>query len=1041
MENSNKTSQIKLLEAFAKSTKGGIQIANKEGRLVFINAVSRKRLGLSNQKELFVWDFEPYFKTAEDWSQHIKSLKESGPKVIRSSNFNLLTKEYIPVEVRVFLQHIDGEDYVFAETREIADIIEKETVLGIRETMLLAISDATSELLYNNDFFQAVVKVLGIIGKAVNVDRTYLFTCSFDENGEELVSQRSEWNSNDTEPQINNPDLQNVPLSLFDDFVEMMRNNIPFQSIVAELDEGSELKAILESQAIISILILPVFHKGEFWGFIGYDECKYARIWDDVEVSILQTLSNNMASALNRLDYDLQIENLAEFPMENPAPIIRIDKEGKLLFQNKIDQIEGEYFKVLGSNSVMSLDELMMHIANDVALNKNVKYYEVQTSKNFFYSITAKEIAKKSYINLYFSDTSKLKLTEKELRKTRTIVDQVVSNMEDVVWSVSYPDFKALYVSPSTKKLYGIDAKKFYDNSQIWVKNIVEEDKDIVNLIFQNIEKNGESDVQYRITTSHGVKWVNNRVKIIRDDTGKVYRLDGLITNITNQKQINEELQLAKEEAIKSNMAKEAFIANISHEIRTPLNAILGLSNLLKDEKESFKSDEYLYHIIHSARHLHSLIENVLDMAKMSEGKISLNQIDFKINDVLKTIQSIFKPLVEEKGLKLVLEIDKKLSPYFKGDYLRIKQVLINILSNAVKFTEKGTIVLRVKVEKEKKTKQVVAFSISDTGIGIEKAFLTEIFKKFSRSDRVNKQQPGAGLGMAISHELIKIMGGKIQVDSCLGKGTVVNITLPLLLGEAKTNKQNKKLLNKENKPLKILHAEDNELNRLIVKNILGKYNIELTEVEDGQQALDALKNNLYDCVLLDIQMPKKDGFEVARIAREDYKIKTPIIGVSANALTSQIKKSKENGMNEYLTKPFEADALIDVITLLTGESSNLLQVNKKSSFYDSAALTTREYSAEFRKEMIGLFISKMPVYLKELEKFRADKNIVQAKRMIHKIKPSVETFGVRNIRQDLNYFMSIDEEKEIDWHIVNKHIKSFEKKVLLAIKEIETEL
>ncbi len=1028
----------KLLEHFAQFSKDGVQIANLDGEIIYLNDVAKNRLGITQDKTpVYIWDFEPFFKELEDWREHVQMLKNNGEFVVRSVNRNLSTNQMTPIEVTVNVYKIENKEYVFAITKDITEILEQEKRIERREKMLLAISEATTELLNNNNFFSAVVKVLEIIGKAVDVDRTYLFTV--DKNNQELVSQRSEWNSGDANPQIDNPDLQGVPLSLFDDFLVKMHQKQPFQSVVANLAD-SPLKDILVSQEIVSILIIPVFHKGKFWGFIGYDECKFERVWHEVELSILQTLSNNMSAALDRLEKNKEIQNLAEFPMENPAPIIRVDNEATILFHNKLSQIENELFTFLEGEKPLTLISLLKYIVKDSTKKEGLNYYEVRTNKAQYFAITVKQIEGKPYTHLYFSDITKLKVTEKELSKTKTIVDQVVNNMEDVVWSVSYPDYKALYISPSAEKLYGIPASTFYEDSQVWTKPIIPEDKDKVQLIFDCIKTSGESNVEYRISTNEGIKWVLNRTKVVYNNDGEIIRLDGLITDITDQKRINQELKEAKEKAIQSNKAKENFIANISHEIRTPLNAIIGLSNILNEDNDSAKTKEYIDHILHSGMHLRSLIENVLDMAKISEGKMELQNTTFQITELTKTLQSIFTPLFEEKGLRLDLVVDQNIAHYLIGDYLRIKQILINIISNALKYTDNGSVSILINVKKNAKKHQEIEFSIQDTGLGIEKEYLKEIFQKFSRSKRTDQLFSGAGLGMAISYELVKLMNGEITVDSVLGEGTSVFVKLPLVKGKAIKKAVEGDVFSSSKQPLKILHAEDNPLNRLIVKKMLEKYAVELVEVEDGEKAIEVIKENHFDCILLDIQMPKKDGFQVAEMTRKNLGVSTPIIGLSANALTSQIEKSKKHGINKYLTKPFSASELTEAINLLLEKYERKLYFKTKTIYYDSSVFDNKEYDAAFRQELMQMFIENTTQNLAEVLALAENKEFAKIKRLIHKIKPSIELFGIRNTKSAITYFMNTEEADINEWETTNKHLKEFIKNISLAIEQMRGE-
>lgn len=1032
MNSFEKINNIDLLKAFTTSTTDGLQIADAQGKLVFLNDVAKNRLGLDTSKQVYIWDFEPFFKDLNEWKKHVNDLKKTGSLVIRSTNINVLTGKKTPVEATVTKQKIKGEDYVFAVTRDISDLLEKERRLNLRETMLLAISQATSELLYNNDFFKAVVNVLGIIGKAVKVDRTYLFTCGFNNDGVEVASQRSEWNSGDAEPQIDNPDLQDVPLSLFDDFVALMRNNKPFQSIVENLDKESALKEILQSQGIISILIIPIFHKGKFWGFVGYDECKYERIWEDVEVSILQTLSNNMSTALDRLDYNIQIKNLAEFPLENPAPVIRINESGEVLFQNKLNQIKNSSFRIEGKEAYCDLSELLGFIAGSFSSMDALSYVEVRSNENKYYTITAKKIENKSYINLYFSDITKLKKTEKQLKATRSIVNQIVNNMEDVIWSVTYPEYKALFISPSTEKICGLNAKEFYRDSQLWQRPIVDEDKYIIGEIFNNLEKYGESDTEYRIKLPDGsIKWLRNKTKLVLDlETGKPFRLDGYIIDITDQK-LNQVLsEKARDLAEESSRAKEEFISNMSHEIRTPLNAILGFSNKLNHEIDDKELTETVQMILFSARHLQSLIENILDFSKIKAGQFDIQNVNTNVFNELHGIYNLLITMIGHKKIALDKFIDEDLNRFISLDKRRLNQIVINILTNAIKYTDEGIISIKASVAKEQ---DLLKIQINDTGVGMSKDFLNKIFDKFSREESLNlKTTDGLGLGMAITKILLNLMGGTILIESEEGKGTNVKLEIPFSAAEYDRVNSTKSLNFDLLAGKDILVVEDNQMNAIVVSSFLKRHQVNITIVENGKDAIEILEKQSFDAILMDVQMPIIDGIEGTKIIRGELNLTIPIIGLSANALSSSKNECINAGMDDYITKPFDEERLIESLTL---SLNNNFSDNQKP--YDlSNFKATHDSDNDLLKKLIEIFIETTPKEVLSMKKALKNEDYDSVKKIAHKIKPNFFILGIS--QGNINYINTI-EISSLDKKLLQKHITSLEKTVEEAV-EVLTE-
>jgi len=400
------------------------------------------------------------------------------------------------------------------------------------------------------------------------------------------------------------------------------------------------------------------------------------------------------------------------------------------------------------------------------------------------------------------------------------------------------------------------------------------------------------------------------------DDKGNVVGSIGIHLDITKQKIQENELIEARKKAEESSEAKEAFLANMSHEIRTPLNAIIGMLRELSKESVTGKQRAYLNSADTASRHLLSIINNILDMSKIESGEFQLENRHFSLNSAIDETVSIVSSDAQEKLIKLEVNIDPDLKPAQQGDPARIRQILINILGNSIKFTENGKISIDCKVLKTTHSLQVVIITITDTGIGMEKSYLKNLFKKFSQENSSTaRKYGGTGLGMAITNELVHLMGGNINIDSEKGKGTTVVLEIPLKIGNI--NKIHEATLTEnfnELKDVKILLAEDNEMNRLVAKNSLSYFGMEVTEAENGEIAIKKLRENHYDVVLMDLHMPEMNGLEATRRIRNELKSHIPVIALTANAFKKEIDQSLAAGMNDYVTKPFEENVLLQTI-------------------------------------------------------------------------------------------------------------------------------
>ncbi len=402
----------------------------------------------------------------------------------------------------------------------------------------------------------------------------------------------------------------------------------------------------------------------------------------------------------------------------------------------------------------------------------------------------------------------------------------------------------------------------------------------------------------------------------VRDKEANILYLEGTLTDITETKQI-ERLKIEKESAEASNRTKSEFLANMSHEIRTPMNAILGFSDILSSQEEDSEKKEMLDIIKTAGRGLLALINDILDFSRIEAGKVDIDKINFSLASLINHMEHMFVAKAKEKKLSFNVLVDKSVSGIVIGDEHRINQILLNLLGNAFKFTEKGSITLTCGYSAQR-----AVISVSDSGIGISEEKLETVFSAFSQADSSTvRQYGGTGLGLAISRQLAELMGGNLTADSRPGKGSVFTLELPLSEfiedfveleelppGVNGISIEMEKLSSPGVEvPYRILLAEDNRINQMLVKAMLKSMDLECDIAENGKIALDKLSMSHYDLLLLDIQMPVMDGLETLKHIKNDENLKNLyVIALTANAMSGDAEKYVQAGCNDYLSKPID---------------------------------------------------------------------------------------------------------------------------------------
>jgi signal transduction histidine kinase/CheY-like chemotaxis protein len=391
-----------------------------------------------------------------------------------------------------------------------------------------------------------------------------------------------------------------------------------------------------------------------------------------------------------------------------------------------------------------------------------------------------------------------------------------------------------------------------------------------------------------------------------------------LRAEIERRKKLEAELIHAKEEALEAKSAEERFLANMSHEIRTPLNSIVGFTRLMMDTEINAKQTEYLKSVKYSSNHLLAIINDILELSKIKAGQLELEQVAIPAHDLFHSVINTVMINAQNKGLDLKTEIHDNVPKGIKGDAVRMGQILLNLLNNAIKFTNQGAVKLTV-AKVHHQVGDFIRVEVCDTGIGISDEKLSAVFDDFKQAESsTTRLYGGTGLGLSISKKLVELHSGKIGVNSKLGEGSTFWFEVPCIPCNVKEDSDSEftnKISEHEGFEARILLAEDNDMNRALAQNIFSAWGdkFQLTCVENGKAAIEELSENDYDLILMDLQMPVMDGFTACEFIRKEMdppKRDIPVIALTADVLSAERKKAFRVGMNEYVTKPFKPEDL-----------------------------------------------------------------------------------------------------------------------------------
>ncbi len=625
-------------------------------------------------------------------------------------------------------------------------------------------------------------------------------------------------------------------------------------------------------------------------------------------------------------------------------------------------------------------------------------------------------------------DITERKQAEDALRNSEETFRQLTENIREVFW-IRPPDAnEMIYISPAYEQVWGRSCDSLYRNPMAWQEAIHPDDVEHARSMAVRQLQGDSVVLEYRIRTPDGLeKWIRNRAFPIRDEVGKLIRVAGIAEDITQQKRYETELIRAREAAEMANRAKSEFVANMSHEIRTPMNGVIGMTGLLLDTDLTAEQRQYAEIVRLSGESLLAVINDILDFSKIEARKLELEVVDFDLREVLEASIELLSPSALGKGLRLECMIGPEIPVRLKGDYGRLRQVLLNLAGNAIKFTSQGEVIIRVRLDREDKDSAGIRFSVEDTGIGIPADRQADIFSPFTQADgSTTRKYGGSGLGLAISRQLVEMLGGQIGVDSEPGKGSefwftavfekqaagpcadVLNVREPVVDSDGGSRPK----YNSTKRLGRILLAEDNVTNQQVAMAILKKLGCSADAVANGKEALASLRSIPYDLVLMDCQMPEMNGYDAAACIRNPrsgvHNSQVPIVALTAHAMNGDREKCLAAGMNDYIAKPVQPSTLAAILDKWLPREPEIARSDAAletawsseppptpTPVFDESALMKRLMGdRELAQTIAGGFLTDMPQQLVALQSHLAARDTHAAALQAHRIKGAAASVG-----------------------------------------------
>ena len=788
-------------------------------------------------------------------------------------------------------------------------------------------------------------------------------------------------------------------------------------------------------------------NKEEFWAHMSitpmFDDA--GKLINYMAIISDNTEKNHITAQLiqNENKYRELVETCSNF-------IYKADAEGNFTYLNAfgIAKMGFEKEEIIGKN----FSDLIVPDYNQEVIEFYNHQFENRIKETYFEFPVCTKQGKKIWIGqnvqmyeennriigfqAFASDISDKKRLENELTKQKELLDTILDSLPIVVFlkqqNGDHIFINNTIANPSTAELI--------ENRTTFVKQLDYLDSKVWE------SKKAQETVE-KIIHDGKTKFFIVGKQIIQTKSYDQPLLLGYVYDITDRKKIEEDLKKAKLKAEKSIAAKERFISIMSHEIRTPMNAVVGINNLLLEQPYLPEQREYFQATKTASDSLLKILNNILDLSKLDAGMVNLENKDLDLPKLIQEVLAPFKFKAAEKNIHLHTEIDSQIPSILQGDALKLHQILVNLVSNAMKFTHEGSVLVKVSLIEIINGKMILRFVVKDTGIGIAPDKLDSVFESYTQlNNHIANQYGGTGLGLTIAKSLIDLQGGDIDVESTVGIGTTFFFQLSFAASDSKVLHEKEKI-EYNLQGLRILLVEDNLMNQMIVQKFLEKKGVELYIANHGKEAIEILLKHPLNLVLMDLQMPVMDGYETVKYIRKKLKIpaaELPIVAMTAASGTDSDLKLTKSGFNGIITKPFEPQNMYSIIAANTDNTA--VPLLPKAIPVVEATVINLEYlkesaagSSEFVKNMIQIFLNQTPDYLEEIKYFYDTKNWAKLQTVVHKMKPTMIMMGM-NLRCELEEIEEMAKQKR-DFEQMGKLLELIYAQARIAYHDLQKEL